>query len=187
MNLRSSARSLSTIGRNWHTWPSDYRRPDAPAVAQFAAAHANRVRLHQWVQWLLDEQLAQAATELALMQDLPIGIDPDGADAWAWQDVLAINATVGVPPDQYNTKGQNWGMPPFVPHKLRAAGHEPFRQTIRANLRHARGLRIDHGHGPLPALLDSSGCRSLARRFCAVPCAMSCSPLSHLKATEPRP
>ena len=81
------------------------------------------------------------------MQDLPIGIDPDGADAWAWQDVLAINTTVGVPPDQYNTKGQNWGMPPFVPHKLRAAGHEPFRQTIRANLRHARGLRIDHGMG----------------------------------------
>ena len=134
-------------GRNWHTWPSDYRRPDSPAVAKFAAAHANRVRFHQWVQWLLDEQLAQAATELALMQDLPIGIDPDGADAWAWQDVLATKTTVGVPPDQYNTKGQNWGMPPFVPHKLRAAGYEPFRQTIRANLRHARGLRIDHVMG----------------------------------------
>ena len=38
-------------------------------------------------------------------------------------------------------------MPPFVPHKLRAAGHEPFRQTIRAHLRHARGLRIDHVMG----------------------------------------
>ena len=49
------------------------------------------------------------------MQDLPIGIDPDGADAWAWQDVLAIKTTVGVPPDQYNTKGQNWGMPPSCP------------------------------------------------------------------------
>ena len=134
-------------GRNWHNWPSDYRRPDSPAVAQFAAAHANRVRFHQWVQWLLDEQLAPAATELALMQDLPIGIDPDGADAWAWQDVLATNATVGVPPDKYNTKGQNWGMPPFVPHKLRAAGYEPLRQTIRANLRHARGYAYDHVMG----------------------------------------
>jgi 4-alpha-glucanotransferase len=61
--------------------------------------------------------------------------------------VLATNTTVGVPPDKYNTKGQNWGMPPFVPHKLRAAGYEPFRQTIRANLRHARGLRIDHVMG----------------------------------------
>jgi 4-alpha-glucanotransferase len=134
-------------GRNWHVWPSEYRRPDSPAVALSAAAHAQRVRFHQWLQWLLDEQLARAAAELALMQDLPIGVDPDGADAWAWQDVLATNATVGVPPDEYNTLGQDWGLPPFVPHKLRSAGYEPFRQVIRANLRHAGGLRIDHVMG----------------------------------------
>lgn len=134
-------------GRGWHAWPAAYRRPDSPAVARFAAECADRVRFHQWLQWLLDEQLARAAAELALMQDLPIGVDPDGADAWAWQDVLATDATVGVPPDKYNTLGQDWGLPPFVPHKLRAAVYEPFRQTIRATLRHAGGLRIDHVMG----------------------------------------
>ncbi len=81
------------------------------------------------------------------MQDLPIGVDPDGADAWAWQDVIATGAGVGAPPDEFNTQGQSWGLPPFVPHRLRAAGYEPFIQTIRAGFRHGGGLRIDHVMG----------------------------------------
>src|SRR4029077_20915295 len=81
------------------------------------------------------------------MQDLPIGVDPDGADAWAWQDVFANDVTVGCPPDEYNTKGQDWGLPPLIPWKLRRAGYQPFIETIRATLRHAGGLRIDHVMG----------------------------------------
>ena len=55
--------------------------------------------------------------------------------------------SVGAPPDEFNTRGQNWGLPPFVPDRLRSAGYEPFVQTIRACLRHAGGLRIDHVMG----------------------------------------
>ncbi len=132
----------------WRAWPAEYRRPDAPAVGRFAAEHADRVAFHRWLQWLLDAQLARAAGEgVALMQDLPIGVDRDGADAWAWQDLLAADVSVGAPPDRYNAHGQDWGLPPFVPHRLRDAGYEPFVQTIRATLRHAGGLRIDHALG----------------------------------------
>jgi 4-alpha-glucanotransferase len=134
-------------GQGWRHWPAAYRHPDAPAVARFAAAHRERVRLHQWVQWLLDAQLARVAAALPVMHDLPIGVDPNGADAWVWQDLLATDVTVGAPPDEYNTLGQNWGLPPFVPHKLRAAAYQPFRHTIQAALRHAAGLRIDHVMG----------------------------------------
>ena len=134
-------------GTGWHKWPEEYRNPESPEVARYAARHADRVRFHQWIQWLLDEQLAGAAAEIALMQDLPIGVDPDGADAWAWQNVFADGVTVGSPPDEFNTQGQDWGLPPFVPWKLRAAGYEPFIQTVRGALRHAGGLRIDHVMG----------------------------------------
>jgi 4-alpha-glucanotransferase len=133
----------------WHSWPADYQRPDSPEVARFAAVHTERVRFYQWIQWLLDEQLAKAAAEISLMQDLPIGVDPNGADAWAWQDVIANDATVGCPPDEYNTKGQDWGLPPLIPWKLRRAQYKPFIQTIRATLRYAGGLRIDHIMGLL--------------------------------------
>src|SRR5438445_13643607 len=81
------------------------------------------------------------------MQDLPIGVAPDGADAWAWQDALAEGTSVGAPPDRFVTRGQDWGLPPFVPHQLRALGYGPFIETIRASLRRGGGLRIDHVMG----------------------------------------
>lgn len=131
----------------WHGWPSELRHPASAEVARFAREHAGRVRFFKWIQWLLDRQLAQAASHLALMQDLPVGVDPDGADAWGWQDYFATGVAVGAPPDEFNTRGQNWGLPPFLPHKLRAAGYEPFVQTVRAAFRHGGGLRIDHVMG----------------------------------------
>jgi 4-alpha-glucanotransferase len=134
-------------GPDWRRWPSEYRRPEAPAVARFRAAQADRLHFHRWLQWLLDVQLARASAEIPTMQDLPIGIYAGGADAWAWQDVLAAHVTVGAPPDVFNTRGQDWGLPPFVPHRLAAAGYDPFVQTIRATLRHAGGLRVDHVMG----------------------------------------
>jgi len=134
-------------GRGWKSWPAAYRNPDSPAVKKFASQNARRVRFHEWLQWLLDRQLARAGSATQLMQDLPVGFDPEGADAWAWQELLANDVTIGAPPDQFNTQGQDWGLPPFVPHRLRAAGYEPFRQTVRAMLRHAGGLRIDHVMG----------------------------------------
>lgn len=134
-------------GAGWPGWPEEYRRPTSAAVAEFAAAHADRIGWHEWLQWLVDEQLARAAPGLRLMQDLPIGVDPGGADAWAWQDVLTTDASVGAPPDRHNRDGQDWGLPPFIPHRLAALAYEPFIQTIRAGLRHAGGLRIDHVMG----------------------------------------
>jgi 4-alpha-glucanotransferase len=137
------------FGCGWHGWPSSLRHPGAPAVRRVSRdeATADRIRFHQWLQYLVDRQLARASATLPVMQDLPIGFDADGADGWVFQDVLAHGFSVGAPPDEFNTRGQNWGLPPFVPAKLRAAAYEPFAQTIRACLRHAGGLRIDHVMG----------------------------------------
>jgi 4-alpha-glucanotransferase len=134
-------------GARWSQWPEPLRRPSSRAVTRFAAAHAGRVAFHEWLQWLLDEQLRHAAAALPLVADVPVGVDRDGADAWAWQDVMALGASIGAPPDRFNAAGQDWGLPPFVPGRLRAAGYEPFIATLRAALRHAGGLRIDHAMG----------------------------------------
>ena len=134
-------------GADWRRWPNRYRHPDSGDVQRFAEDHADRVRFHKWLQWLLDRQLARAAESTALMQDLPVGFSPNGADAWAWQDLVALDCSIGAPPDLFSKDGQNWGLPPFIPYKLRQAAYEPFIQTIRAAMRHTGGLRIDHVMG----------------------------------------
>ncbi len=134
-------------GGDWRCWPVKYRRPDGIDVQRFAEEHAPRVRFHEWIQWLVDTQLATASEHLAVMQDLPIGFAPGGADAWIWQDLLAMEMSVGAPPDLFSAAGQQWGLPPFIPDKLRSVGYEPFVQTIRSTMRHAGGLRIDHVMG----------------------------------------
>lgn len=132
------------FGPGWHAWPEEYRDPDGPAVARFAADQADAVAFHAWVQWCFDLQLEVASAPLRRIADMPVGVDPGGFDAWDWQDQLAVGATVGAPPDRFNAAGQDWGLPPFTPHRLRDAHYRPFIETIRAQLRHAGGLRIDH-------------------------------------------
>ncbi len=145
-------------GGAWPRWPPEYRHPGGPAVARLAAGRADRIAFHAWLQWLLDAQLARAAAELPVMQDLPIGFDPGGADAWVWQDMVADGVSIGAPPDGFNTRGQDWALPPFVPFKLRAAAYEPFVQTIRAALAHAGALRIDHVMGLFRLFWIPRGC-----------------------------
>jgi 4-alpha-glucanotransferase len=134
-------------GAPWREWPAELRRPDTAAVCSFRLAHEDRVAFHGWLQWLLDRQLAAAASSVGLVHDLAIGVQPDGADAWAWQDSLAAGVNVGAPPDPFNREGQDWSVPPFDPWRLRAAAYEPFAKTVRAAFRHGVGLRIDHVMG----------------------------------------
>ncbi|MFY9919191.1 MAG: 4-alpha-glucanotransferase [Mycobacterium sp.] len=138
-------------GPDWHHWPKKFAGPTRPAVAEFAAKHAESVDFHRWLQWQLDDQLAtaqstamRAGMELGIMHDLAVGVDPNGADAWAMQDVLALGVTAGAPPDEFNQLGQDWSQPPWRPDQLVDRGYAPFRAMVNAILRHASGIRVDH-------------------------------------------
>lgn len=134
-------------GVGWRGWPEEHRRPDGAGVAAFAAAHAGRAAFWAWVQFHLHEQLGRAEEPLPLLTDLAIGVDPDGADGWAMQDLLAEGVRVGAPPDEFNRAGQDWGLPPFIPHALRDAAYAPVAHLWRAAMGHGGGLRIDHVMG----------------------------------------
>lgn len=136
-------------GVPWQDWPEPLRRPDGPGIAAAVEQHADRVAFWCWVQLLVDEQLVGLGDALAVgvVHDLAVGVDAGGADAWALQDALALGTTVGAPPDSFNQTGQDWGLPPWRPDRLRELGYAPFRDVVRGCLRHAGGLRIDHVMG----------------------------------------
>ncbi len=138
-------------GVAWQKWPEPFRDPHSMEVAEFAEAHHQRVAYSEFLQWQADRQLGEVhrrATELGLTvglyRDLAVGVDPAGADAWGEQDVVVTQAHVGAPPDPFNMLGQDWGLPPLNPVALRDKAYEPFTAILRANMRHAGALRIDH-------------------------------------------
>lgn len=140
-----------THGPDWTRWPYELRDPRSAGVAAAAAQHADRVSFHAWLQWQADAQLAAAARRaaaagmaLGIVHDLPIGVHPHGADAWALQDVFATGVSVGAPADAFNQQGQDWSAPPLRPDRLAATGFAAYREQLRHVLRHAGGLRIDH-------------------------------------------
>jgi 4-alpha-glucanotransferase len=138
---------------DWRAWPSGLRRPGSAELAAWSAAHAGEVGYHAYLQWLLDEQLAAAARRatgerrLGIVNDLAVGFDPGGFDAWWAADQLAEGVSVGAPPDALGPKGQDWGLPAFVPRKLAERGYQPFARTLRSGMAHAGGLRLDHVMG----------------------------------------
>ena len=139
-------------GTPWRDWPATLREAGGAGVRAFAAAHADRVRFHKYVQWLCARQLAGAAARAAglpfgFCRDLAVGAAPGGAEAWANADLLAHGAFVGAPPDPIAPQGQVWGLPPFDPHRLRAEGYRSLTALVAANMRCAGALRIDHVMG----------------------------------------
>jgi glycogen operon protein len=136
---------------SWHAWPDALRDPSSQAVEEFAAAHAEDVTFFAALQWLADHQLAEAdaasrgaGLSLGFYRDLAVGTAPVGAEAWSEQDFLMNGVSVGAPPDPFSIEGQNWSLPPPNPWAMRAQGYEGFGELLRANMRHAGALRIDH-------------------------------------------
>ncbi|WP_405912265.1 4-alpha-glucanotransferase [Streptomyces sp. NBC_00963] len=141
-------------GPDWHTWPAPLRDPRSHGTARARAALQHRVDFHMWLAWLTDAQLAdaqraarEAGMETGLVHDLAVGVHPDGADAWAQQSTFAAGMSVGAPPDAFNARGQDWGLPPWRPDALAATGYAPYRGLLRGILRNAGALRIDHVMG----------------------------------------
>lgn len=138
-------------GPRWSEWPEELRDPESTKVRDFAHEHADDVRFHEWLQWVVATQRGHAqqaalaaGMRLGIIHDLAVGVHPDGADSWALHHALARGVTVGAPPDIYNQRGQDWSQPPLRPDALAEQGYRPLRDIVRAALSDAGGVRIDH-------------------------------------------
>ena len=141
-------RKFQTI---WWKWPSEWRCPNDDALLRLQKHEPDEVEFHQFVQWAADRQL-QACSRLAnargmsvgLYIDLAVGVNNSGSDAWIAQDAMLQGLSIGAPPDEFNTAGQDWGLTSFNPHGLVHQNFVPFREMLSAVMRHAGAIRIDH-------------------------------------------
>ncbi|MEU3339959.1 4-alpha-glucanotransferase [Streptomyces sp. NPDC002144] len=141
-------------GPDWRSWPAGLRDPRSAETARARGELMDRVDFHCRLAWLTDSQLTaaqrtarEAGMAVGVVHDLAVGVHPEGADAWAQQEYFAAGMSVGAPPDAFNARGQDWGLPPWRPDRLAESGYEPYRRLLRALFRYAGALRIDHVMG----------------------------------------
>ena len=149
----------------WQKWPETYQDPDSETVTAWAAEHHDEIEFHQYLQWNAEQQLAAVHATcraqgmcLGIYRDLAVGIEKSSAQSWANQPDYALGMGVGAPPDDFNQKGQNWALPPPQPQALGDRAYRSFIHTLRANMRHAGALRIDHIMGLTRLFWVPSGC-----------------------------
>jgi 4-alpha-glucanotransferase len=174
--LREHRGAVDLTQRDWRRWPSSLRDPASPEVAAFAGEHEAAVEFFAYLQWQAEVQLAAcvdaahaAGLPIGLYLDLAVGTDAAGADAWAAPHLVASGATIGAPPDVWNRKGQNWGLPPLNAAALREHGFQPFAELLRANMRWAGALRIDHVLGLMRLFWIPEGGRPADGAYVAYP------------------
>ena len=135
----------------WQSWPKEYHDPGSPAVRRFAKTKQERVEFYAYLQWnarlqldLVQRRAQELGMPVGLYFDLALGADRGGAEVWSDAEAYATEASIGAPPDEFNPRGQDWGLPPYSPRALRAAGYGPFIDLLRANMPQGGALRLDH-------------------------------------------
>ena len=163
-------------GQSWRMWPQELREARDAAVTAFASEHATRVQFHQFLQWLADAQFAHAAQDaravglsLGFCRDLAIGAAPDGAERWGRAASFVDGFSIGAPPDAFSREGQNWGLPPPNPIEMEKSGGADFAELLRANMRHAGALRIDHVMGLARLFVIPDGEKPAAGAYLSYP------------------
>jgi 4-alpha-glucanotransferase len=140
------------FNKPWWEWPQEWRAPDATKCAELRVGPARgEVEFVEYVQWIADRQLGAAkklaeslGMKVGLYLDVAVGVQSDGFDAWHEQVAISRHLAVGAPPDPLNTLGQNWGLAGFNAAGLEMKSFAPFREMLRASMRHAGAIRLDH-------------------------------------------
>ena len=140
------------FNKPWWEWPEEWRKPDDVKFARLrAGTDAAEIEFVEFVQWTADRQLqscrdlaARRGMKVRLYLDVAVGVQADGFDVWNEQVAISRHLAVGAPPDSLNTSGQNWGLAGFNAAGLEIKSFEPYRDMLRASMRYAGAIRLDH-------------------------------------------
>jgi 4-alpha-glucanotransferase len=134
--------------KSWHVWDSG-----AKGGKLKSGDYSEEVKdFYLFIQWLAQEQMDQVLAKcreagVKFYLDLPLGVNPDGFDAWRYRDFFAPRVNAGAPPDSFFTKGQDWGFAPLHPGRTRELKYRYVIDYLRFQMRHTGLLRVDHVMG----------------------------------------
>lgn len=183
--------SGEAVGGGWKAWPRELSSAEGSGVEAVLGEEADAVSFHCWLQWLARRQLAEVAARaraagmrIGLYLDLAVGEAPDGSATWSAPELMLSDVHVGAPPDVFSEEGQDWGLAPMSPERLSSEGLEPYRALLRAALRDAGALRLDHAMALKQLFFIPAGRPPAEGRFVAYPMRRMMEALAEISRSE---
>jgi 4-alpha-glucanotransferase len=106
-------------GKAWWDWPEPLAKRDEAALEEARGRLEKEILFYEYQQYVAHAQWGEACSKVRargveVMGDLPFMVGRDSADVWANQGEFRLDMSVGVPADQFDTDGQDWGLPPYA-------------------------------------------------------------------------
>jgi 4-alpha-glucanotransferase len=146
----------------WDQWPEQQRQPESAREwmkgqsAEVQQHFSRRELFFKYVQWVAWDQWRSMRAYadgrgVALMGDIPFGVNLYSADVYARRDQFATEWSGGAPPepyfkdDEFTQKwGQNWGIPLYRWDIMRTRNLDWWRWRVRGVQHIFHVFRIDH-------------------------------------------
>lgn len=137
--------------QGWFDWPKELQNPQSATVAKFKKEHDEQIGFFKFLQYLAEKQLNEAQAtisklglKIGLYRDLPVGLNKNSAELWSCHDLFINKCGAGAPPDMFFPTGQKWCLGAFNRFALKDMSYLPFIKILRAAMKGAGALRIDH-------------------------------------------
>lgn len=136
---------------DFHRWGT-YATYDAAAVSLFEtpeSPYSRTMRLHYFTQYHLQKQMKATRAYangrgVVLKGDVPIGISPRSADAWATPRYFHLDSQAGAPPDDFSVLGQNWFLPTYNWDEIARDDYRWWKARFKKMAEYFDAYRIDH-------------------------------------------
>ena len=136
---------------SWKSWHDDDKEISAEQITKRwnTKAFKKEHLFYAWCQMLSARQFEGAVEAvhkmgILLKGDMPILMNEDSCDAWAYPEFFNHDLRAGSPSDGENPTGQNWGFPTYNWKNLKAQNYSWWKQRLKTASRYYDAYRLDH-------------------------------------------
>ncbi len=136
---------------SWKEWPKQHQKMSKEQILEFwnDTSLEKDMAFYAWEQFTAFGQFKLVSDYvrklgITLKGDLPILLNEDSCDVWAFSEVFNTKMRAGSPPDGDNPYGQNWGFPCYDFAAQEKDGFSWWRLRIKLASEFFGAYRLDH-------------------------------------------
>ena len=136
---------------SWKSWHKDDQKKSEEEITKLwnTKAFLKEHLFYAWCQMIASKQFEDAITQvhekgILVKGDMPILMNEDSCDAWAYPKFFTQELRAGSPCDGENPTGQNWGFPIYNWKKLEEDNYSWWKNRLKLASKYYDAYRLDH-------------------------------------------